>query len=210
MQHVKLTLALFMALAAVFGTRADAEEEAVNQAAAPVAAAAPAPAQAQPADPSLARPVVGQPFRTFLTIQRYTLENSGDTSNAISNVRLELKFPGDVQIKLPGGEQHWPIGNGQVQEVNQTFEIPYAYVKSDSFGFVLQMVRKGAQILPCQFEVKELSQFNRTYTCQTDVNWQVNNKVPEKNIAREGVQIRVFTDRNTPSKEIPKDAVALK
>ncbi len=223
MQHLKLTLALFLALAAVFGTRADAEEEETEEVAAPAmtapaapkapvakqAPAAPAPV-AQAAEPSMARPIVGQSFRTFMTIQRYTLENNGDPASAISNVRLEMKFPGDVQIKLPGGEQHWPIGNGQVQEVNQTFEIPWAYVKGDSFSFVLQMVRKGAQILPCQFDVKELSQFNRSYTCQTDVNWQVNNKVPEKNIAREGVQIRVFTDRNTPSKEIPKDAVALK
>jgi hypothetical protein len=198
MQHVKLTLALFMSLA-LFGT-AFAGEEAVTETTATQTAA-----QAVPAKPA---PVA--PFRTFMTIQRYTLESNGDPSNNISNVRLEMKFPGDVQIKLPGGDQHWPIGNGQVQEVNQTFEIPWAYVRNDSFSFVLQMVRKGAQILPCQFDVKELSHFNRTYTCQTDVGWQQREKVPENRINREGVAIRIFTDRNTPSKEIPKDAVALK
>jgi hypothetical protein len=195
---VNRSLNLFFILAALVAAPAFAEEAAPEAVAAPVA------------QPAIPRPVYGNPYRTFLTIQRYTLESNGDPSSHISNVRLELKFPGDVLIKLPGGEQNWPIGNGQVQEVNQTFEIPWAYVRQDGFSFVLQMQRKGANILPCQFEVKELSQFNRTYTCQTDVNWQVNNKVPENRINREGVQIRIFTDRNTPSREIPKDAVALK
>lgn len=204
MQHVKMTLILFGTLAAIFGTRADAEE-AVE---AP-AAVAPAPAAA-PSAAAPAKQVSMAPYRTFLTIQRYTLENNGEPGNNISNVRLEMKFGPEVTLKLPGGDQHWPIGNGQVQEINQTFEIPWAFVRQDGFAFQLQMLRKGAKILPCQFEVRELSQFNRTYTCQTDVNWQVNNKVPDNRVNREGVQIRVFTDRNTPSKEIPKDAVALK
>lgn len=194
MQYVKLTMALFAALTV---TAAYAEP-------------APAPEVAVAPTAQTKAPIAVPPYRTFLTVQRYTLESNGDPSTSISNVRLEMKFANDVTIKLPGGEQHWPIGNGQVQEVNQTFEIPWAFVKGDAFGFSLQMVRKGAQILPCVFEVRELSQFNRTYTCQTDVNWQVTNKVPENRVLREGVLIRVFTDRNTPAKEMPKDAVALK
>ncbi len=203
MQHLKMILALFLTLA-IFGTPVFAEEGAEAVAQSPVLA------QNTAAQPALARPIVNAPYRTFLTIQRYTLETNGDPGTNISNARLELKFPNDVVIKLPGGDQYWPIGNGQVQEVNQTFEIPWANIKGDSFGFVLQIVRKGAQILPCQFDVKELSQFNRTYHCQTDVGWQTTNNVPAERIIREGVQIRVFTDRNTPSKEVPKDAVALK
>ncbi|MBY0369300.1 hypothetical protein K2X33_01355 [bacterium] len=170
------------------------------EASAPVAATATAPAQ----------PAVIPPYRTFVAIQSYIMETNGDASNPISNVRLEVKFPGDKSFQLPDAGQYWPIGNGQTQEINRTFEVPYAAIQKDGFGFVIQMVRKGSKMLPCQFQVTQLSEYNRTYFCHTDVEWQVKQKFTEEKLNKEGIQIRVFTDRNTPSKEIPKDALAVR
>jgi len=157
-----------------------------------------------------AAPVVAKPFRTFIAIQSYIMETNGDPKNPISNVRLEVKFPGDKHFQLPESGQYWPMGNGQTQEINRVFELPTEAVQNDGFNFVIQMVRKGSKMLPCQFQVTQLSQYNRAYFCHTDVEWQVSQKFPEEKLNKEGIQIRVFTDRNTPSKEIPKDAIALR
>ncbi len=159
-----------------------------------------------------------KPYRTFVTIQSYVMESNGDAQNPISNVRLEVKFPtADVKIspegtklELPEGGQYWPIGNGQTQEINRTFEIPWASIQNDGFNFVVQMQRKGSKMLPCNFKVDQLSQYNRAYTCHTDIQWQLNNKVKEDRLDKEGIQIRVFTDRNTPAKQMPKDSIALR
>lgn len=152
---------------------------------------------------------VAKPYRTFVTIQKYTVENSG-SHHPQSNVRLEITFPGGSKVALPENGQYWPIGNGQVQEINRTFEIPWSAVKNDGFQFRLQMVRQGSKLLPCEFDVSSLSQFNRSYVCHTDVNWQLDQKVASENVDKEGVQIRVFTDKNSQPNEIPQNSIALR
>lgn len=152
-----------------------------------------------------------KPFRTFVTIKKYNLENNGLPSKPISNVKLEIKFPGGNQIELPEGGHFWSIGNNQSQEINRTFEIPYSMIRNDGFALELTMIRKGKKILPCKFEISRLSQFNRSYICRTDVAFQMNQQhLTEEKISKEAVEIRVFSDLNSPPKEIPKDVIALK
>src|SRR5262245_18442458 len=100
-------------------------------------------ANAQAAAPSA--PVGGapqyaqiKPYRVFITVQSYVMENSGDPKNPISNVRLEAAFPGEKKFELPEGGQYWPIGNGQKQEINRTYELPFAAIKDDGFEFQVQ------------------------------------------------------------------------
>ena len=152
-----------------------------------------------------------EPFRTFVTIQRYVIENNGEPNNPVSNVRITVTFPNGSKIELPDGKQWWPVGNGQAQEINRTFEIPWAFVSNkDGFKFAIQMERKGSTMLPCEFDVNQLSQFNRAYNCQTDVAWQTQQKVTSDKIDKEGVQLRIFTSKNSLPKEIPVYAIALK
>lgn len=155
-----------------------------------------------------------EPFRTFLNIQRFTIESNGESENPISNVRLELKFNKETEnetiIKLPGGDQYWPIGDGQVQDIGQTFEVPWAFIQKDGFNFEMQIIRKGTRFLPCKFEVTQLSQFNRSYVCRSDINWQRKENYTEEELDREAVQIRIFTDKNSPKKEIPQEALAIR
>lgn len=150
------------------------------------------------------------PYRTWLTLEGFVMENNGDPENPISNVRLEVTFPQGQKLELPGNGQYWTIGNGQVQEIKQTFELPWSAIQADGFQFTVQMVRKGSELLPCKFDIKQLSQFNRKYFCHTDVAWQLNQKLPENKIEKEGIEVRVFTDKNTPAKEFPKEAIAFK
>lgn len=150
------------------------------------------------------------PYRTFITIQKYTIENNGEASQAMSNVRLEITFPNGSKVNLPENGQYWPIGNGQAQEINRTFELPFSFVKNDGFQFRIQMVRQGGRLLPCEFDVTTLSAFNRSYVCHTDVNWQIDQKVANERIDKEGVQIRVFTDKNSQPNEVPQNSIALR
>jgi hypothetical protein len=160
------------------------------------------------ANPELA---ITKPYRTFVTIKKYNLENSGIPSKPVSNVKLEISFPGGHKLELPEGGHYWSIGNNQSQDINRTFEIPYAFIQKDGFSFELTMVRKGKKILPCRFEVARLSQFNRSYVCRTDVAFQMNQQsVPEEKVAKEAIEVRVFSDINSTPAEIPKDAIALK
>lgn len=153
-----------------------------------------------------------KPYRTWIQIQRYQVENSGDGS-AISNVKLVITFPGPTEkgtnVELPGAGQYWAIGNGQVQEIARTFELPWKYIQKDGFRFRVQMVRKGAWIKPCEFDVAQLSQFNRSYVCRTDVEWQKKKKIAEDRMDKESLQIRVLTDRELRKKDLPTDAVAI-
>jgi hypothetical protein len=163
----------------------------------------------QPGSPAVQFAQV-EPYRTWITLEGFVMEHNGDPENPISNVRLEVVFPSGQKLDLPGNGQYWTIGNGQMQEIKQTFEIPWTAVQADGFNFKVQMVRKGSELLPCNFEVRQLSQFNRKYFCHTDVAWQLNQKVPEDKLEKQGVEVRVFTDKNTPAKEIPKEALALR
>lgn len=156
------------------------------------------------------KPVVPvKPYRTFIAIQRYNMEQSGDPA-PISNVRITIEFPNKSKVELPEGGQYWPIGNGQVQEINRTFELPWQYIQGDGFKFTIQMHRKGADFLPCQYEVSALSEFNRAYVCHTDLGWQTTQKIPVERQDKEGIQIRVFTDRNSRPSEIPNNSIALR
>ncbi|NDC24167.1 MAG: hypothetical protein EBZ49_08575, partial [Proteobacteria bacterium] len=112
--------------------------------------------------------------------------------------------------QLPEGGHYWSIGNNQSQDINRTFEIPFSAIQNDGFAFELTMVRSGKKILPCRFEVAQLSQFNRTYFCRTDVAFQQNQNIPQDKIAKEAVEVRVFSDINSSQSEIPKDVIALR
>jgi hypothetical protein len=138
------------------------------------------------------------------------MDNNGEEQNPISNVRLEVAFNENEKMRLPESGQYWPIGNGQRQDINRTYEIPWQAIQNDGFSFQIQMVRQGSKMLPCQFKVSQLSQFNRAYVCHTDLQWQLDRKVGEARLDKEGIEVRVFTDRNTPAKELPKDALALR
>lgn len=162
------------------------------------------------ASPVAAPAVPIKPYRTFVHIQRFSIENSGEPNNPVSNVRLAIEFPNGNKFELPGSGQYWPIGNGQVQEIDQTYELPFAAINNDGFKFVIQIERKGSKYLPCNFEVSQLSQFNRSYVCHTDLNWQTAQKIPEDKIERQGVQLRIFTDLNSKPKEIPEKSIALR
>lgn len=152
-----------------------------------------------------------KPYRTFITIKKYNLENNGTPNRPISNVKLAIKFPNGSQIELPEGGHYWSIGNLQSQEINRTFEIPFSQIQNDGFSFELTMIRKGKKILPCKFQVNRLSQFNRSYVCRTDVAYQMKQQnIPDEKVAKEAVEIRVFSDKNSLPKEIPNDAIALK
>lgn len=160
--------------------------------------------------PTVAQIAPVTPFRTFISIQKYTVEQNGEVNQPVSNVRLELTFPNKSTVKLPENGEYWVIGNGQMQEINRTFELPFAFVQNDSFRFRIQMIRRGSKMLPCEFDVAQLSQFNRAYVCHTDLNWQTNQNIPAEKQDREGLQIRVFTDRQSQPKEIPQNAIAIR
>ncbi len=153
-----------------------------------------------------------KPYRTFIHIQNFAIENNGDIKNPISNIKLEIRFNNKKSpvIKLPGDDEYWVIGNNQVQEINQFFEVPWEYIKNDGFKFQIQIIRKGTKFLPCNFEVTQLSLFNRQYICRLDVHWQMEQQIPEHELDKEALTIRIFTDKNSPQKDIPKDAIALR
>lgn len=151
-----------------------------------------------------------KPYRTFIHLQRFSIENNGEPGNPVSNVRLLVEFPNGNKFEVPGGSQYWPIGNGQVQEIDKVYELPFASIQNDGFKFVIQIERKGSKYLPCNFEVAQLSQFNRSYVCHTDIGWQQSQNIPEDQIDKQGVQVRVFTDLNSEPKEIPQSAMALR
>jgi len=176
------------------------------------AAVAPASTASNVVNGVVAAPVKKEikPYRTFITLQRYNMEQSGDVKEPIANVRIDVVFPNGEKMPLPGGTQYWPIGNGQVQEINRTFELPWQYVQNDGFKFKIQMIRKGSEFLPCEFDVVQLSEFNRSYVCHTDLGWQNSQKIPAEKQDKEGIQVRVFTDLNSKPKELPTDSLALK
>ena len=151
-----------------------------------------------------------QPYRTFITVQKYTIEQTGDPNSSVSNVRLDLTFPNGSTVQLPENGQHWVIGNGQVQEIDRTFELPFALIRNDGFRFRIQMIRRGSKMLPCEFDVAQLSQFDRAYVCHTDLNWQSSQNIAAESQDREGLQIRVFTDRHSPLKENQKNVIAIR
>jgi hypothetical protein len=151
-----------------------------------------------------------KPFRTFITIQKYNLENSGKSADKTFNARIELSFPNGSTVTLPEGGHRWPIGNGQSQEINRTFEVPWSLVQSDSTKFTVAILRSGSTIAPCEFSAEQLSQFNRGYVCHTDAGIQADQGTPQDKIIRESVFVRVFTDRNSNPTEVPKDAIALR
>jgi hypothetical protein len=167
---------------------------------------------AYPEDSEITQSPVTAPktFRTFVTFQRYSLESNGKANKPVSNVRIEVTFPNGNKVTLPEGGDYWPVGNGQAQEINRTFEIPFAYVQKDGFGMRVQMVRQGATLNPCEIEIQSLSQFNRAYLCHTDVDMQLKQNTSPDKVVKEGIELRVFTDLNSTPKEIPQNAIALK
>lgn len=168
------------------------------------------PEQTTAPAPVAAVPASAAQNRVYLTIQKYIMDSNGEPSNPISNVRITMTLPNGTQMPLPEGGQFWPIGNGQVQEINRTYEIPAQFINNDAMKLTIQMERKGSKIDPCLFEVGQISQFNRQYICHTDVAWQQNQNVPPEKISKEGIQIRVFSTANLNANEIPKDAIAIR
>jgi hypothetical protein len=136
-------------------------------------------------------------FRTFVTVKALYHGDGGVSSPNNSEVRLQIKLPDGRTLKL------------REKNIDQSFEIPFDFVKQDSFGMEVALVKKGKNILPCQITVYQLSQYNRSYRCQTDVGFQINQQhVPENKVTREGVVFRVFTDAQSDKKEIPRKLLA--
>jgi len=151
-----------------------------------------------------------KPFRTFITLKSYHIAQSGN-SLPEHNIQLKLKLEGQEALPLPQKDLSWTIANGGTQTINQTFEIPFEALQSDSFSFELQMIRKGKKIDPCRFTVSHVSQYNRSYVCRSDVNHQLHKQnLPLEKISKEAVEIRVFTSLKTKKKEIPRQVIALK
>ncbi|NBX81588.1 hypothetical protein EBQ90_00645 [bacterium] len=150
-----------------------------------------------------------KPFRTFVTVKGYHQESNGHLKKPESLVRLEVQLPNGQTVGLPENNQFWTVSNQQSQEVEQTFEVPYEWVHGDGFTFQIKMIQSGKDILPCQFQVSRLSEYNRTYFCRTDVNFQTNQlRVPEQKLVKQAVEVRVFSDLNSSPKEIPKKFLA--
>ncbi|NBX93353.1 MAG: hypothetical protein EB078_05310 [Proteobacteria bacterium] len=154
--------------------------------------------------------VTSKPYRTFITIKAVNQEQPLKKAEESAQIRLELQLPGRKPVFLPEKNKFWTLRKSESQKVEQTFEIPYAVIQNDGFQFDVTMVKKGKTIQPCHFEVKELSQFNRTYFCRTDVNFQLNQQhIREDKITKQEVEIRVFSDVNTHSKDLPKKLASL-
>jgi len=136
-------------------------------------------------------------FRTFVTVKALHHGESAVSSKGGSEVRLEIKLPDGRTLKL------------REKDVDQSFEIPFDFVKQDTFGMEVTLLKKGKNILPCEITVNQLSQYNRSYRCQTDVGFQVSQQhIPESKVTREGVEFRVFTDIQSDKKEIPQKLLA--
>lgn len=151
-----------------------------------------------------------KPFRTFITFQRYRIDQNGNPQTPVSNVKINIEFPGanaeekGKEISLPGEKTTWAIGDGQIQEIDQSFEVPFEYVSNlDGFKMNVTMDRKGVWIKPCKFVVKDLSKFNRGYVCRTDQDWQKKRGRTEEQMDIESIQVRVFTDKNLQRNEKP-------
>lgn len=151
-----------------------------------------------------------KPFRTFITLKSYHLAQSGNTAPEHS-IQLKLKLEGQEALPLPQKDLSWTLSNGGTQTIDQTFEIPFEAISSDSFSFEVQMLREGKKIEPCRFTVTQLSQYNRNYICRSDVNYQLHKQnLPQDKISKEAIEVRVFTSLKTKKKEIPRQVIALK
>lgn len=149
-------------------------------------------------------------FRTFVTLKSYHLAQSG---NALANHQIQIKVKlGEKETSaLPQRELAWTLPTGGTKAINQTFEIPFEVLSSDSFSFEVQLLREGKTIEPCRFTVTQVSKYNRNYVCRSDVNHQTRNQnLPSDKISKEAIEVRVFTSLNTPKKEIPRQVIALK
>ena len=136
-------------------------------------------------------------FRTFVTVKALHHGVGSLSSSDPSEIRLQIKLPDGRTLKL------------REKDIDQSFEIPFDFVKQDSFGMEVTMLGEGKHILPCQIYVHQLSQYDRSYRCQTDIGFQVSQQhIPENRATREGVEFRVFTDVQSDKKEIPRKLLA--
>lgn len=148
--------------------------------------------------PKAVGPFEIKPFRSFVTIKSYQLGQSGGAPEKPVQLGLVIKLPDKRTISLPEQTGHWKLKNSEAQEVNQTFEIPFEFIQNDGFAFEVEMIQKGQPIQPCLFNVTQLSQFNRTYFCRTDVNFQTNQQhLADSKAVKQGVEIKVHTLANT-------------
>lgn len=152
-----------------------------------------------------------KPFRTFVTIESYHQESNGRKSDSTSQVQLEVKLGPNQKLVLPEPKKFWTVQNQKSQPIHQTFEVPSELIQQDGFSFEITMIEKGKTILPCSIKVTELSKFNRSYMCRTDVNFQSNQQhIPEDKLAKQGVEVRVFSDLNVKNKELPKNLLVFR
>ena len=150
-------------------------------------------------------------YKAYVTVKAYHQEYNGSAKRPDSQVRVQIHFPDQKKIELPSSDQFWSVSNKQTQDINETFEVPQEFLVADGFSFEVSIIEKGKDIQPCKVKVNQLSQFNRTYFCRTDVNAQVNQlHLKEDKVAKQAVELRVFSDINSTSKEIPRKLVALK
>jgi len=150
-------------------------------------------------------------FRTFVTIEAYHQESNGKTDDVPSHVQLEVKLGPEKKLVLPEPKKFWTIHNKKFQPIHQTFEVPSELVQNEAFSFEITMHEKGKTILPCVIKAAELTKFNRSYMCRTDATFQsAQQRLPEARVAKQGVEVRVFTDLNVKNKALPKNLLVLK
>lgn len=134
-----------------------------------------------------------KPFQTFVTLESYSYLNPNPEAQKVS---MEISLPEGKTQKIPSQES-WEVTPGKEQVINQTLEIPFESIKKDAFRFTIQIFRSGTKLGPCNFEIKNISEYNRTYICHLAYS----KKASEE---KDTLHLRVHTDRipiNTDSNE---------
>jgi len=80
----------------------------------------------------------------------------------------------------------------------QKVEIPAELTKGNSFHVTLQMKKDRLDINPCEIDVEQITQFDRSYVCTTALGEPVQ------------VKMRVYTNLNGGDKIVPEKFVAKK
>ena len=146
-----------------------------------------------------------------VTLEKFVWEPSPSATDPSSQVQFVLSFPGGQKVSFPqkSADKAWTLQAGKPLEIGETLTVPPEVVHGDQFHFTLQVLRQGILLSPCEFDVAQVSQFNRTYTCHTDLNWQRNHGFSEEQLEKDTVQLRVYSNAK-PSQNVslPREPLA--
>ena len=93
-----------------------------------------------------------------------------------------------LELELPDGTKH------AIKRRGERFEIPSAFAQKNGFKFVIQMRRRDIAIMPCEFTVEGLSDFNRRLICRTYETNDATSNQSAKQAVHESVEVRVYTE----------------